>query len=439
VALSPAVLLSLQQSVGNCAVSRLLSEREAGFPVQRYPVPTAGGLKADAGYKGGKISRRWKALRGVLDAYHERPTLDGLKKVMSAAQAARDTFDDEKKQKRVGGADRAKAIQAALDRLVADCHIQAMRLDMEHHMASSQPFDWMIDEVADAAGRTRTRLRETTDATGELAHFLNGAEAWVDKGRRALQAQGLDQHKFVIQNYLRSNNYEASSNAGFWHPRDPALAYRLSHVGWKAHLGATFTTWRQVLDRALPVLMRHGVNHKVDTDPKVFEGTNKFVTIYPPSPKRGGDRAWAPLIKDLEDAVGGNVVVVGEIPVGQTGVVGMRYGQLTPLTEAMLADMGLKLEGSGMPYSHRHPEFVTLYPKRVAAAREGVTPPPIDNSVLPGSELCLTKKKVLFFSVRADERKYGAAILYQGSIRPDLRAEANPFDAPYPPGVMKKA
>lgn len=78
---------------------------------------------------------------------------------------------------------------------------------------------------------------------------------------------------------LKSRQYSKGSS-NFWYPIDPEFIYELPHVAWKAHLAAA--SLRQAVDvvgNSIPILEALGVQHKVDTDPGVFRGTEKLVTI----------------------------------------------------------------------------------------------------------------------------------------------------------------
>ncbi|MDN5798054.1 MAG: hypothetical protein L0H79_20235 [Intrasporangium sp.] len=412
-------LRSLQQLAGNRTVTGLVGS----LAVQRYPVPSAEQLVKDTGYKGGKFNKgSWAALLVQLGGYKQNGDNNTLTAIRQASRKARETFSADKKKKKVGNAT-AATIVTALTRLEVDCQIDVLR----HQVTQvTQQLVQLTDPLAvsglhSKVDQIQQLITQSTD-DGTLGGWLGGIRGQIDgvfrKQWPASLAGLLNQHS----HYHPDRTFLVADG--------PEFTYPLPHVAWKAHLGASRQTAFQVLAAALPVLKALGVQHKVDTDPDVFTKTNKFVTIYPPR----DEALWPKLIAVL-DVVPGTVQVAGELPVGRSGAVGMRHGQITGLDQAVLAQykLSLVLEGKKVAgYSccsiidDRSKKPLTLVPA------------PWDASLPTFLTLHSRVVHVVQHVKASGKDKVAPAILHEGVIRPDPRQEPNPFKVDLPEGVTAK-
>jgi hypothetical protein len=227
----------------------------------------------------------------------------------------------------------------------------------------------------------------------------------------------IDEPVKVLTEKLSSLGYKQDRNYMGFSP------VKMPHVGWKAHLGASPNDMIGIVDVSSRLLQKLELPHKFDiSNDNLPEGEKvtieKFLTIYPPAE----ETAWATLLDHLEDALGGfgRVVVAGHIPVGKTGKVAMRHGQLTNLTVDVIPDLDVKPDGKLGDYDKY----------------KGTD---IDGDGLP----LLSHDKTLFFSKTQtapsglNPNHVYMAIRYGDKIIPDKREEANPAKAPLPKGVRE--
>ena len=399
--LAPAAAIAeLQRAAGNRAVSALLAPS-----VQRFPIPTRGELEKDAGYTGGKRRKgTWHALGVALAAQATTPSPPAtVEEVRRRAEAALETFATEKKRKKVGQ-ERAQTICFELRRTIADCDVQLLldELDRLEHLDQTAETARQIEV---AARKARTALSKTVDQSDRVQDRL-------DRSERGAVSRGL-------VGLLTELGYRRDGQ--FWYPT-PRPGYPLPHVAWKAHVAcAKLRDAHDVVHNATAVLRKFGVQHKVDPTPETFAGNEKLVTIYPPPPTV----SWRNLIVALEQQVGGALKAPpGEIPVGTSQRIGMRHGQITGLSPDVLQaaagttfTAGLKVGGYDTP---------------VLTPLEGATTPTVLTTVPPS--YLVIGLGVLYFRY-PDSGKVFPAIYLDGVIRPDPRAEANPFGVALPEGV----
>lgn len=202
------------------------------------------------------------------------------------------------------------------------------------------------------------------------------------------------------------------------------LVNKTPHVGWKAHVGAKPEDMSAMIDAVSGILIGFKVDHKFDIrndDPTKRGTVDKFLTIYPLEDE--ATTPWSEIFAQIEPrlAAFGNVEVQGDLPVGKTGQIGMRHGQLTPL---MLKDaLPLGIEETGKLGNY-----------------------PLYTGQVVGSELPLMSAKgIMFFGMEKGKAPTNLsrdgdiymAILYNGKIIPDMREEPNPAGAPLPKGVKQ--
>ncbi len=239
----------------------------------------------------------------------------------------------------------------------------------------------------------------------DFLHIALGKEAPYQFSKELCGCQD-DENTAVID--ILEGKGEYTKKAGFMIFGDPE---KLPFVGWKAHIGATIGESAAIADAIAGILCDQGIDHKfdvrIDKDP-----VQKFVTIYPPRK----NNQWAPLITELESKIGNftDVKIEGNMRVGETGRVWMRFGQIRRLTPD-LADE-LRIRRSGM-----YGRYQQYTGKKVDSRY-----PLIAYEVEDFGE-------VLFFVV---ESKLQAAMkLEDGDIVPDPRQEANPLERDRPPDV----
>lgn len=260
---------------------------------------------------------------------------------------------------------------------------------------------------------------QTTD-DGTLAAWVLGVQGRIKSA--------FSQHWLSTLRRILSQHATYVVDRSFLVADGPEFNYPLPHVEWKAHLGAQLGTAFTVLYAALPVLKGLGVQHKVDTNPAVFEGTNKFLTIYPPR----DPGQWPDLIKRL-DAVPGTVQVVGELPVGPTGAVGMRHGQISALSEQVLAEHQLSLKPEGTKI--RGHDCWTIVDDKTKTPLKLVP-----TSWAAGRQTFLTLHEGTVFVGKLTTPatiNVAPAILHEGVVKPDPRSEPNPFNVALPKGVTE--
>lgn len=420
-------LVALQRAAGNAAVARLLGAggeeplaaagglvANSSDPViQRFPIPTRQQLGTATDYTGGKHREgTWASVGKLLDNYAKIPNRGIVEDLRVAALEARKTFDNEKKKEKVGVERATGKIIPELDRLVADCQIQLLLFQIEEQAKLAHS----LESVSRTEGRIKQirRLIPTTvdNSGGQLAATLQQHESAI--------SQVVSEE---LVRTLKALNYKPEPGRdNFWYPADGDFSYALPHVSWKAHLMAGGISQAiDVVRCAAPVLKQWGVQHKVDTNEQMFTTTGKLVTIYPP--KQESD--WPGLIEGLELAVGGQLQLPpGELPVGRAGRVGMRHGQITGLTSELLEEMA----GSGFTWGG----------DKVNGHKVARLDPPgakVVRTRFP-SKLVMSPGGVLCFYYPATQTIH-PAIFLDGGIRPDPRAEANPYDAPLPLGVTQ--
>ncbi|MGH9129635.1 MAG: hypothetical protein ACRDY2_11905 [Acidimicrobiales bacterium] len=381
--------------------------------MQRFPIPTSEQIQNATGYAGGKHRKgSWDKLQIALNAFTKTPDRDTVMDVRSSALTCRATFQEKKKQKRVGALQAAN-ITNQLDLLLADCDIQLLLFEIKDLKALGEPE--VISGVEMRLARIRGLAINTVDGSGELKRSIARLD---DENRGRVSTQLIE--------LLRQHGY--SPQGSFWYPTSGDFDYPLPHVAWKAHLAATGL--RQALDvvgNSIPIFKSLGVQHKVDTNPEMFKGTQKLVTIYPP--RDSGH--WRVLIAKLESAVGGQLKVPpGELPVGRAQRVGMRHGQVTGLTTTVLEANANTRCSPGATTTGGY-KLATLTPLGPGSA------PPIQTTQ-PRSDLIFgtgSQKSVLFFHYPSTG-KIHTGILLNGTIRPDPREAPNPYDEPLPEGVV---
>lgn len=416
------LLRHLQRTAGNQAVVRMLQDDLPRVSVQCYPIPDVPTLEKAAGYSGGKTRKRtWEVLTKTLKSYKPTSTttdIGSIEGIRSACDAAHQSFTNAKKRKKVGE-DKAARVQTELKRLQADCDIQIARLRLEHSLAGHTLGWYGMIHLLDKLGPIELLAQATTDATGELG-------TWLAVTRQRIATERDHQWTAEVASFLSGAGY--TRDRTFYAAHGKAYDYPLPHVDWKAHLGSRMEDSFALLKAVLPELERLGVQHKVDTNPAVFAGTNKFVTIYPPRV----ESQWPELIKALEDGPGLESIqpVPGELPVGKRGAIGMRHGQITALTVSLLEHQGFVVELTGRK------DLDGYFPVAVKAAKAEAPPPGIETTPFPNSQLKM-KDKMLWF-VHAVTFKAVPAVLYDGAIRPDPRLDPNPYRVALPSGVTAR-
>lgn len=408
------VICSLIPSAGNSFVANSWEPA-----VQRFPIATKDQLSTEADYTGGRHRKgTWAAVSSLLDAYATTPDPGLVEKILKAATAARGTFEDTKKVKRVGVDKATRQIIPALEHLLVDCHIQLLLFQIEAEAKLvSRPLD-SASSLERLIKQVRSLLPKTVDNSGgQLDATLQQHEAGISHVVSGELIKTLGMLKYQPE-HGRDN---------FWYPTDGDFSYALPHVSWKAHLTAGRVSQAvDVVRGAAPVLKRWGAQHKVDTNEEMFTTTRKLVTIYPP--RQEGD--WPGLISDLESAVGGQLQLPpGELPVGGVGRVGMRHGQITGLTSAILErETNTRFGPSN--------EKVDGYTVAELDPRGGAR---VWRTRFP-SKLVISPQGVLHFycpGIGARKAILQTAIFLDGCIRPDPREEANPYGTPLPRGVTQ--
>lgn len=440
-ALSGHGILALQRLAGNAAVAQALRPHQDQRPtadvarsparpgaggdqliaqppppaVQRFPIPTKQQIQASAGYTGGKHRKgTWAALGQALDEHASHRDRDHVALVDQCARKADATFDDTKKQKKVG-AETVAAVREQLARLLVDCAIQMHLFDVEDaENAVDLPPREGTSRVDKKIAAIRSLLPRTEDVGGTLQSRLHLLE---QSNRRQVSDE--------LITALKGWGYRKGRPENFWYPQGAEFDYPLPHVAWKAHLAAKGP--RQALDvvgNAIPVLKQFKVQHKVDTNPEMFGGTEKLVTIYPPR----AQQAWAALIARLESVVGGQLKLPpGELAVGGAGRVGMRHGQITALTSQVLQQ---EANTSCTP-SRRKVDGYSL----VVLTPLGTTPAPPVYATQPASALIIRDGVLYFYYPTRVKKQIETAIFLNGEIRPDPREAPNPYNQPLPEGV----
>ena len=441
--------------------------------MQRFPIPTSAQLETTTGYTGGaKWSRKWKTLKNALTTYATKRTPAAIEAVAKAASAANKTFDAGKKREKVGE-QTAVRVQASLNALLADCQIELLLRDYDRTERAGLVGHATRVAQLDRLQRIADLLLQTTDDQQVVAKFLAGRrpepsekadpEPTLEEQRptaheasdeelgsrdarrqryvqireqaereqaraaeRRLQAQQMEYREALVGR-LKAAGYTPIQDA-YWQAPEHDPDFVAPHVAWKAHLGATFGSAMELVEQVIPLFHKLGVDHKIDTNPEVFDKTNKFITIYPPGPTAA---PWATIVNALEDAVGHLAVPVeGELRVGTSGVVGMRHGQISSLTVSMVERRGVVVKlGTPGPKGFEALSHVTLLAGEEPA-------PSIDVSASPGATLVARKQgeDLMLWFVGGT---YGVcpAILHAGAIRPDPRKHPNPYGEPLPTGI----
>lgn len=231
----------------------------------------------------------------------------------------------------------------------------------------------------------------------------------------------------LINDLKKQGEYKRDRNYMVWKGGPTSLP----HVGWKAHVPATAETAREIASMASKFLREKEVGHKFDIDDDVFQGSQKFITVY-----ADDDDKFQEIIPKLEQmlsfaGIKRQIPIEGDMAVGKKGFVGMRHGQNTPLMwdEIKQSSITIKLAGKLEKNKHTYRKWtgenITYNGKwsQLWSDNNGAGPFFFTDNNGPPNAL--------------NPSTVAMAILYNGKIVPDLRNEPNPANAPLPSGVKE--
>lgn len=187
-------------------------------------------------------------------------------------------------------------------------------------------------------------------------------------------------------------------------------------VDWKAHIGVIKANRAAAVAAVSTRLKALDVSHKFDVNDAA--SLPKFVTIYPPAEQE----QWAGIISSLEGGLSGIGTIVEESTeaVG-AGLVSMRHGQITALTADKIAAAEITLT-KGRTQAHPRGNIVYYTINEAEKRWEGQA----------GEFAHVSFMGAYFFMTPAGPK---AAVIWDGQLRADPRAEWNPFEIALPEGL----
>jgi len=445
--MSAETVLLLQGTIGNAVVARLLAREgapprastRAGKLVQR----SLSGKRAMVKGFGGKPSKAaqikrsdynkiLKILRNYERAEHEKGRYPAdpwfREQVGELKRLCFSWLNDDTHKKECAEGDRD-----ALGRQVALLNLQGAVAQEEAYLSS------IARDATASDGRGTKGKGKTVDLPGDKSEISDSDDPDTDvplassaRGAASADATELTRDDPLLIGFRRSGDFMISPNYG----------YELPGVGWKAHIGATPQTVREVFRTASLLLRRwgpkdaktRGVQHKVDLNPATVAsgGNKKFITIYTPR-----DAAeWGDLVRALEQELGPllEVDVPGEQAVGETEKIGMRFGGQRPLLRSELESRHVVVEETGATVDVEDDRIANETKTRQGkvirirnrvGAHVHVRYPDEIRSQDTGFELVVFGSLVMFYRPPRHEWLY-AAMLIGDAVVADFRALAGP-------------